>query len=286
MGKVFAGAFAYADYIILLSPSVQALNTLLFICNDYASRYDVKFNALKSNLIVFRSDLNTPPDPSIEINGVKIKMVGKVIFLGHLLTDCVYDCDTSKCTQEYNRQCNMLLADFKSAGSYMRNYLFSKYCTSFYGSNVLPLYDDSMENLCKSWRIAIRRVWRIPWRTHCIMLPYIAEVVDPKLMFDKRCIKFINNATNSCNTIVNTISNMGLYSSYSIMGTNARHLDVLYNMKVSNVHKTWTNRDVVSSDTIRLCTQVKELIDIRDSCTTEHLNYFECKTMIDYLCTY
>ena len=36
------------------------------------------------------------------------------------------------------------------------------------------------------------------------------------------------------------------------MGTNARHLDVLY------------NRDVVSSDTIRLCTQVKELIDIRD----------------------
>ena len=147
MGKVFAGAFAYADYIILLSPSVQALNTLLFICNDYASRYDVKFNALKSNLIVFRSDLNTPPDPSIEINGVKIKMVRKVIFLGHLLTDCVYDCDTSKCTQEYNRQCNMLLADFKSAGSYMRNYLFSKYCTSFYGSNVLPLYDDSMENL-------------------------------------------------------------------------------------------------------------------------------------------
>ena len=66
------------------------------------------------------------------------------------------------------RQCNMFLADFKSASSYMRNYLFSKYCTSFYGSNVLPLYDDSMENLCKSWRIAIRRVWRIPWRTHCI----------------------------------------------------------------------------------------------------------------------
>ena len=182
-------------------------------------------------------------------------MVRKVIFRGHLLTDCVYDCDISKCTQEYNRQCNMFLADFKSAGSYIMNYLFSKYYyTSFYGSNVLPLYDDSMENLCKSWRIAIRRDWRIPWRTQCIMLPYIAEVVDPKLMFDKRCIKFINNATNSCNTIVNTISNTGLYSSYSTMGANARHLDVLYNMEVSKVQKTRTNRDVVLSDTIRLCT--------------------------------
>ena len=118
------------------------------------------------------------------------------------------------------------------------------------------------------------------------MLPYIAEVADPKLMFDKRCIKFINSATNSCNTIVDTLSNTDLNSSYSIMDTNARHLDVLYNMKVSNVQKTWTNRDVVLSDTIRLCTQVKELIEIRDSCTTEYFNYFECKTMIDYLCTY
>ena len=89
MGKVFAGAFVYADDIILLSPGAQALNSLL--CNDYASRYDVKFNALKSNLIVFRSDLNTPPDPSIEINGVKIKMVRKVISLGHVLTGGVYD---------------------------------------------------------------------------------------------------------------------------------------------------------------------------------------------------
>ena len=35
------------------------------------------------------------------------------------------------------------------------------------------------------------------------------------------------------------------------------HLDVLYTMKVSNVQKTWTNRDVVLSDTIRLCTRVK-----------------------------
>ena len=91
MGQLFAGAFAYADDIILLSPSAQALNSLLFICNDYASRYDVKFNALKSNLIGFRNDLNTPPDPSIKINGVKIKMVRKVISLGHVLTGGVYD---------------------------------------------------------------------------------------------------------------------------------------------------------------------------------------------------
>ena len=59
-------------------------------------------------------------------------------------------------------------------------------------------------------------------------------------MLAKRCIKFINNATNSCNNIVKTISNMGLYSHYSIMGANARHLEALYSTQVSNVQKIWS----------------------------------------------
>ena len=70
----------------------------------------------------------------------------------------------------------------------------------------------------------MRRVWRIPWRTHFNMLPHIAEVMDPDLILAKRCIKFINNVANSGNNTVNTISNMGLQSNFSILGDNARHL--------------------------------------------------------------
>ena len=69
----------------------------------------------------------------------------------------------------------------------------------------------------------------------------------------KRCIKSINNATNSCNNIVKTISNMGLYSSYSIIGANVRHLEALYSTQVSNVQKIWTDRGATLTDTIRLC---------------------------------
>ena len=123
------------------------------------------------------------------------------------------------------------LSSFKNANSYIINLLFNKYCTSFYGAVLLPLFDDSLKYLCTSWRKAMRRVWRIPWRTHCNMLPHVAEVMDPDLILAKRCIKFINNVDNSGNNTVNTISNMGLQSNYSILGANARHLKALYNMQ-------------------------------------------------------
>ena len=88
----------------------------------------MKFNAKKSNLIIFKCDSNSPPDPSIDMNGDRIKLVRQAICWGHLLNDCIiYDYDTSKCTNDFNRLCNMFFADFKNASSYIRNFLFSEY---------------------------------------------------------------------------------------------------------------------------------------------------------------
>ena len=43
--------------------------------------------------------------------------------------------------------------------------------------------------------------------------------------------------------------------------------------------------DGTRTDTVRLSTQIKDLIEIRDSYVAEHLSYSDCKIMIDYLCT-
>ena len=175
----------------------------------------------------------------------------------------------------------MFFAHFKNANSYIRNFLFNKYCTSFYGAVLLPLFDDSLKYLCTSWRKAMRRVWRIPWRTHCNMLPHIAKVMDPDLILAKRFIKFINNVANSGNNTVNTISNMGLQSNYYILGANDRHLKALYNMQESNVCRIWDEVYFV----IRVCSQIRELIALRDSTATgQLLSHAECKMVIDHLC--
>ncbi len=49
----------------------------------------------------------------------------------------------------------------------------------------------------------MRRVWRVPWRTHNNMLPHLAGMIDRELWFAKRCIKFISMCMKSDNNSQN-----------------------------------------------------------------------------------
>ena len=53
MGGMFSGAYAYADDLTLLAPSVGALKSMIQICIQFARDYDIQFNGKKSQLIVF-----------------------------------------------------------------------------------------------------------------------------------------------------------------------------------------------------------------------------------------
>ncbi len=61
--------------------------------------------------------------------------------------------------------------DFKYCISHVRNVLFQIYCTSFYGTQMLPHFDTNIQDVYTAWRIAIRTVWRLPLITHNNMLP-------------------------------------------------------------------------------------------------------------------
>ena len=49
--NLFAGAFCYADDIVLLAPCASALRVMLNICCSYVSHHGLKFNPEKSQLI-------------------------------------------------------------------------------------------------------------------------------------------------------------------------------------------------------------------------------------------
>ncbi len=86
--------------------------------------------------------------------------------LGYLLTENVYEFN--------NRQCKIFLAYFKYCSSNIRNVLFQIYCTSFYGTQMLPHFDTNRQDVYTARSIAIRRVWRLPWITHNSMLAHVA----------------------------------------------------------------------------------------------------------------
>ncbi len=53
MGIVFAGTFGYADDLKLLTPTIRAMSKMVIICEQYAARYDVMFNAKQSQVIIY-----------------------------------------------------------------------------------------------------------------------------------------------------------------------------------------------------------------------------------------
>ena len=283
MGGVFSGAFAYADDLTLLCPSLGALRQMITICAQYATEYDIKFNASKSQLIVFKGRRNDFPIPEINLNGDAISVVNSIVHLGHIINDNIFKYDVSKCVSDFNRQCNMFLSNFKNAKSHFKNFLFHKYCSSFYGTQIYPLYDSSLSVVFKAWRMAIRRVWRVPWRTHCNMLPHLAGVLPPELWFCARAINFLNLGIKSNNIYVKTVMNMGLYGAYSVIGGNLRLLEYRYNMNIKEMYKNWSATCQSESEVIRLVEQVKELCDLRDRNVSEFTNKEICD-IIEFLC--
>ena len=52
IGPYFYGALAYADDIVLLCPSVRGAQSMLDLCNEYATQFNILFNATKSQVLV------------------------------------------------------------------------------------------------------------------------------------------------------------------------------------------------------------------------------------------
>ncbi len=118
----------------------------------------------------------------------------------------------------------------------------------------------------------MRRVRRVPWRTHNNMLPHLAGMIDPELWFAKRCIKFISMCIKSDNNTVKTISMVGVNVLYSVLGANYRVLCTNYGMNLNNIMKVCNEWCANEEDIIRKCEQVRELCEVRDRCVTSILN--------------
>ncbi len=134
------------------------------ISERYEQKFYVLFNS-KSQVIIYRAYNIKPPDLCVTTDGTRVKRVDKVIHLGHLLTENVYQFSMSKYIDEFICQCTMFRADFKYCSSHIINVSFHwRYCTSFYGTQMLPHFDTNIQDEYTAWRIIIRRVWRLPWK--------------------------------------------------------------------------------------------------------------------------
>ena len=71
IGHHFYRCVGYADDVKLLCPSINGLQTMINVCENFADEFDVMFNTTKTLCICYVSD-NNATLRQVSLNGVKI----------------------------------------------------------------------------------------------------------------------------------------------------------------------------------------------------------------------
>jgi hypothetical protein len=124
MGPYYTGSVAYADDLVIMSPSVQGLKKLLKICERYSKDYQLTFNGSKSQFIVFHGGKLKLRNMDIKFCGVQIKSQDKVIHLGHTLYADLRLDDIQGVLAKFYRQFNIFFSRFKEESSVVLAQLF------------------------------------------------------------------------------------------------------------------------------------------------------------------
>ena len=219
IGDAFVGCISYADDLIILCASLHGIKCMIRICENLAISHFIKFNGNKSKLMIYSRNPNEPI-VDIKVFGETVEMVTEMTYLGfRMSTNIEDDISLDYVIRDFNTKFNIFMADFNNIDSCLKNKLFSVYCTSFYGSHMCNLH--KIEKADTQWRKAIRRIWCLPNRTHCALLPHICKLLPPSILFMNRFTNFYINNISSNNNIVRFVFRSAMISN-TLLGNNFR----------------------------------------------------------------
>ena len=188
IGSYYFGALGYADDVVLLCPTREGLRNMIRICEAYATENDLIFNGNKSKLLICGTVAESVP--KFYVNEKEVPVCNTAIHLGNLISNNMYD-TIDYGIGKFNSSFNYFISSFGKCQSSVKNKLFTQYCTSFYGSQIWPIYKkDIIKKISIRWRMALKRIWNVPVNTHCDILPLISSQFPLEIQLKCRFLKF------------------------------------------------------------------------------------------------
>ena len=128
------GVYCYAYDIGLLSPTLSGLKEMLKLCEDYALKHKIFFNASNSQLLYFPSNTaRVPKDFMLKMkSGQVIPYTDTCNYLGN--TICSHDENViiDNAITDMNMRLINLLSEFSHCDSGTLSTLFRTYCMNIY----------------------------------------------------------------------------------------------------------------------------------------------------------
>ena len=221
-------------------------------------------------------------------NGVFVKSQGTA---NHIIGPRMNEKSVTYITYRFSVACNSVLNVFSYLSSKVKYKLFKSYCMPLYGCIHWDLSNKNVEIFYKQWRKCVRKLFSISPRTHCDLLPLICSDVPIKCQLYKRCLSFYSKNDESPNTIVrlcnrHMIQNSDSNASKSIAAVaEVCHTNKELVIKHGKKYRSdLTCKKVYSEDIIREASFIVDLIDLRDS-RSSNMSYDEISMILEYLCT-
>ena len=286
IGGVFAGAFGYADDIVLLAPSLDALRHMIGICEDYAQEFHILFNPSKSKLMYY----NVSHDNlHVKLCNQDVHIVSKKIYLGNYISENIYDRSIKQTVCAFNAKSNQIISDFSMLDCFSLHKLHTTYCMSLYGCEIWNYNSRYIDEMFIAWRKIMRKLFKLPNRTHNYIVCGIIECISIKL--DRRLAKFVYSMLNSRNLTVFKLIRLFLQSDSSTFAENVRYLMYKYEIPIfvwerdfSDVIKYVHNKQVISPIQLSEVDSVKELCKMRDGVLFSDLSKRDIQILIDVIC--
>ena len=153
LGCTYAGTIinllAYADDMVVLAPSWQALQSILVVIEDAASKISMSFNTKKTVCMVFnpcdRRKIICDTFPQFILAGCKLQFVEQFRYLGHLIDSCLSDDkDIQREIKALFTRTNMLCRRFKICSLQVKLKLFRSYCMCLYDAALWSSFTVAM----------------------------------------------------------------------------------------------------------------------------------------------
>jgi hypothetical protein len=279
VGQTFLGLLGYSDDNFLLAPSREALQAMLRICESYAASHGLKFSTdpcpkkSKTKCLSFlQKERYVKP---VILCENELPWVTSCKHLGNTIVNTatavagdIRSQDVMIKRAAYIDKNNDLLQEFHFA--HPRTVAEVNMITNshFYGSVLWNLSSKHVQKLEKTWNVSVRRMFNLPWQTHCYLVEPVSQQPHVRKLMARRFLNFVQSIRRSKKIAIRNLLKSIEFDTRSVTGQNLRNLllqsNVLDIQKLKGSDVTSEYRSISEEDQFRVGF-INEIIEVMNN---------------------
>ena len=138
----------------------------------------------------------------------------------------------------------------------------------FYGSVLWNLSSKHVQKLEKTWNVSVRRMFNLPWQTHCYLVEPVSQQPHVRKLMARRFLNFVQSIRRSKKIAIRNLLKSIEFDTRSVTGQNLRNLllqsNVLDIQKLKGSDVTSEYRSISEEDQFRVGF-INEIIEVMNN---------------------